>query len=221
MSKLTIAALTVITFWSTLSLGQTNKFAIGIEQGPNLSFLRGTEIQKDLYKPMVGYSGGLTFQYNLYSWLSIRTNITYERTGGKSVIQAYSGYGNYYISERTTYLNFDYIIAPMLIRLSFGNNFRFFTNVGPYFGYLFKQLEVDDNNSSFPLATYDNTEDYQKNDLGISTGLGATFAINNQLLFTFELRNNLGLYDVQKNTSFFNGSIKQNSKFLLLLSFES
>ena len=75
LNKLTITILFVFSFFATILNGQTNKFNIGIEGGPSLIFLRGDEVVEIYDKITFGYSGGLTFQYNLQDNFSVKTHL--------------------------------------------------------------------------------------------------------------------------------------------------
>ncbi|MBN4065980.1 PorT family protein, partial [Candidatus Amoebophilus asiaticus] len=129
MTRQTIILLTTLTVW-TATYGQTNKFDIGLEGGPSWTSLRGNDILEDFNDPTIGYSGGLTFQFNFPKLISLRTNIAYERKGVIAKTQAADINGNP-IGEITTHSNFDYLTMPLLTRLTFGNKMTFFINVGP------------------------------------------------------------------------------------------
>lgn len=202
-----ILFLVVVSFYASVSFGQSKRINIGLEQGPSLTFLRGTDISKDRYDPIRGFSAGLIFQYNFPQLISIRTNIAYERKGAKYQIQ--SAYYNYDPTlDMNRNLNLDYLTIPVLIQLSFGNNRKFFANIGPYFSSLIKQTVI----STFEYEI----EEYRKLDWGISSGLGVRFTINDNLLLIFELRNNLGLYDISKVIDYNVGSSFTNSTNLLI-----
>ena len=64
MKKITTILLATITFYSIVSFGQTNKFDFGLEGGPSMTLLRGNDIIEDFNDPIIGFLGGLTFQYN-------------------------------------------------------------------------------------------------------------------------------------------------------------
>jgi len=214
MDKLKTLFPTAIIFCSILSFGQVNKFDFGIEGGPSLASLRGNDFIKDFNDPTIGFSCGLTFQYNFQKLISIRTNIAFERKGSKSKIRATAIAGNP-VGEITTHSNFDYLTLPILARLTFGNKVKFFVNVGPYLGYLIKQTYVTDAINEFPKSKTDNTSNFKRIDLGLTTGLGAGLPLNDKLLITLEIRNNLGLYNISSLPVANDGTIKTNSTNLM------
>ena len=196
------------------SFGQTNKFDIGVEGSPTITFLRGNAFIDKYHKPTMGFAGGLSFQYNFKKIISLRTNIAFERKGSVLTSQTTDIIGNP-LGEKTTNTNFDYLTFPILIRATFGKKILYFVNAGPYFGYLIKQTFVskDDN---IPTITSDNTSLDKRFDTGISTGLGLSVPIKTKFAFSFEVRNNIGLYNVSAVPVANNGTIKTNSTNFLL-----
>lgn len=210
--KSLLAGLLFLTFWGT-TCGQTNKFDIGVEGSPSLIFLRGNIIA-NLGKPTIGFSGGLFFQYNFKRVVSLRTNIAFERKGSVLTYEITNINGNS-LGKVTTNTNFDYLILPILVRATFGKRVQFFVNAGPYFGYLIKQTFVT-KGDNIPTTTNDNTSLNKRFDTGISTGLGLSVPIKTKFLFSFEVRNNLGLYNVRAVSVGNNGTVKTNSTNFLL-----
>lgn len=189
--------------------GQTNRFDLGIEGSPSLTFLRGNDFIDNNHKPTIGFSGGLFFQFNFKNVISLRTNIAYERKGSVLTSQATDINGNS-LGEITTHTNFDYLTFPILIRATFGKKIKYFANVGPYFGYLIKQTFASEGDN-IPTTTSDNTSLDKRFDTGISTGIGLSVPIKTKFAVSFEIRNNLGLYNVSAVPIANNGSIKTNS----------
>ena len=216
MNKLTTILLAIIMlFCSETSLGQTNKFDIGLENGPSLRSLWGDDLVENSTDPTIGFSTGQTFQYNFPKLISIRTNVTYERKGAFSKLQLTDVAGNP-IKEITFYINLDYLTMPLLIRLTFGNKIKFFVNIGPYFSYLINQTFDTSAFNLFPIFISDNTDSFKRFDMGLSSGLGGGLPINDNFLLTLEIRNNLGFYNVSNVPIDNNGSILTNSTNLLI-----
>ena len=113
------------------------------------------------------------------------------------------------------HINFDYFTLPILLRTYIGKKHLFFTNAGPYVGYLIKQTDVD-KGSNINTVTVDNTSYTQRLDAGFTIGLGVTIPIKKSFLFTFEIRNNLGLYNVSKGAMADDKGVKTNSTNFLL-----
>jgi hypothetical protein len=197
-----------------ITYGQTNKFDIGVEGSPSLIFLRGNDFIDNNHKPTIGFSGGLFFQFNFKKVVSLRTNIAFERKGSVLTSQTTDMYGNP-LGEITTNTNFDYLTLPILVRATFGKKVQYFVNAGPYFGYLIKQTFVS-KGDNIPTTTSDNTSLDKRFDTGISIGLGLSVPIKSKFAFSFELRNNLGLYNVSAVPVGNNGTVKTNSTNFLL-----
>jgi hypothetical protein len=145
--KMLFTGLLFLTFVNT-TLGQTNKFEIGIDGSPTLTFLRGNDFIENNHKSAIGFSGGLFFQFNFKKIISLRTNIAFERKGSAFTSQATDFNGNP-LGKITSNTNFDYLTFPILVRATFGKKIQYFVNAGPYFGYLIKQTYVseDENNT--------------------------------------------------------------------------
>lgn len=211
-----------LTIWGT-TYGQTNKFDIGIEGSPSLIFLRGintipihktTVFLDKLIKPTIGFSGGLFFQYNFKKVVSLRTNIAFERKGFTFPILRTDSSGNL-LGEFTANANYDYMTLPILVRATFGDRGQFFVNAGPYFGYLIKRTNVS-KGDNIPTATDNQTSLTKRFDTGISTGLGLSVPIKTKFAFSFEVRNNLGLYNVNAMPAPNNSTNKTSSTSLIL-----
>ena len=155
----------------------STRFQLGIEGGPSLSMWR-----YDLFffpskyiEAGPGGAIGLTFKYDISNRLAIKTNLSYEMKG----------------NTRSTNPDYrlNYITLPMLLQIKFGRRPLFFINVGPYVGYL--------------LPLEDNTDYYFKPyDVGISMGIGLEVPVFHQFSLNFEIRNNTGLVNISRNTTY-------------------
>ena len=196
---------TVIVF------GQAKQFEFGIEGSPSQISLRGNEIIDNKHKSKLGFSGGVFFQFNYNKFLSLRTNLAYERKGSKT--EAWTSDVNNddeYESEGTIHANFNYLTLPILIRATLGNKVKYFVNVGPYAGYLMKKTTVHELEDNFNV-TYDETSLFKRFDAGITTGIGFSVPIKAQYSLSFEVRNNLGLINTSSVPVMNDGTIKTNS----------
>ncbi|MDR2970481.1 MAG: PorT family protein [Bacteroidales bacterium] len=205
----------------TLVHRQENKFDIGVECAPSLIFMRGNDMIKNYHKPTIGFSAGIFFQYNFPKIFSLRTNIAYERKGSvlkdmKDIQITTVDQPSEFVGRATIHTNYDYLTFPILVRATFGKKVNFFVNVGPYFGCLIKQTTVVKIKESKISQTYEETSYFKRFDIGIATGLGLSVPIKTNFAFSFEVRNNLGLYNVSKIPVANNGTIKTNSTNFLL-----
>lgn len=188
---------------------QTNKFDIGVEGGPSLISLRGNTIIDQFHASTAGFSGGFSFQYNFQKVISLRTNIAFERKGSVLTSPVVDILGNS-LGEASTYSNFEYLTLPILVRATFGKKIQFFVNAGPYFGYLIQQNFVT-KGKNLPTTKSEDKSIVKQFDTGISTGVGISVPIKTKFAFSFEVRNNLGLYNVSSRPVINSGTIKTNS----------
>jgi hypothetical protein len=209
----TIKLLFFVFFFLTISIKtycQINKFDVGVEGSPSLIFLRGNPII-EMSNATIGFSGGLFLQYNLNKIISIRTNIGFERKGSLWEGNATDARG-IQIGKTTNNMNYDYLTIPLLVRATIGNKYKFFMNAGPYFGYLLQAKSV------FEMPNFYGTSDIKGQnsvDFGLSTGLGLLYPLKSKIVLSFELRNNLGLYNVSALPVINDGTIKTNSTNLI------
>jgi hypothetical protein len=167
-----------------LCKSQSTKFQVGIEGGPSLSVIRYDEfLNHDTYSDIgLFYTIGAAFQYNMNNKLSIKTNLSFERKG-------------YQNTSGSFHYRFEYLVLPVLLKVNFGKKNWAFTNFGPYIGYLISQ-SIKFNNYVYK----GNDSPYKKIDLGLTFGIGANIPIYNQLGLTIELRDNLGLMNIEIGT---------------------
>jgi hypothetical protein len=74
MKKLTVLIFALLSFFINESSGQNSKFEIGSEGGAGLISLRGDSLFS--YDAALGFTGGISFQYNISGLFSLRTNIS-------------------------------------------------------------------------------------------------------------------------------------------------
>lgn len=183
LKTLTIVGL----FTATGVYAQKNRFDVGIEGGPNLSFF----IQKG-----AAYSGnrtatifastGITFQYNCKQVFSFRTGISYQQKGYQTPV-----YGQ---ENAKSTSRFDYLTLPFLVRATFGKKVHFFLNMGPYVGFLFGKTDRLIMDYYTPMGN--EKKDYKPLDFGFAGGLGMAVPIKKHWLISLEARNYFGMVDI-------------------------
>src|SRR6478609_1706670 len=104
----------VFSFYNQL-FAQASKIEIGVEASPSITFLKGSNFIEKMFNSTVGYSGGISFQYNFGSKIALRTNITLERKGGAGEGEFTDNYGAS-LGKATISMNFDYLTIPVLVR---------------------------------------------------------------------------------------------------------
>ena len=212
MKKLTVLIFALLSFFINESFGQNSKYEIGAEGGAGLTSLRGDSNAS--FDAALGFTGGISFQYNISKFFSFRTNISYEKKGARDKI-TYVDINGSEIGESYMHVNYSYIVLPLLARVSFGKDIKFIVNGGPYLGYLTKSTSVYDAIAEVPEVTNDNTGNTERFDFGLTAGTGVLFPVKERVLISLEIRDNLGLsntYDGENKADF---SLKNNSLSLL------
>jgi hypothetical protein len=199
MKKL-ILSLT-IGFVGMTTYAQTSRYELGLNVGANLNGYRGTSFDDVYYDPfllvsfetkkVLSSSYGVTFQYNFGDLkqsksVSLLISPTFDK-------KSYST--DTYVDGQFNLTSEGYdncLTLPILTRLSFGDNSKFFINAGPYFGYFTNGVW---STKGLYSPTSGKSVYSERLDVGLSTGFGLKTPINNKLSFNFELRNNLGFTD--------------------------
>lgn len=212
MKHLLIPLLTLVTSISISA--QQKSFDAGIEGGPSAIILRGNAAIDSTHKPTAGFSFGLFLQYNFINRISLRTGIGYEIKGTGVELRAIrtDNMGNTIETKKiNATLHLNYVSVPLLFRKYFGKKTNYFINGGPFFGYLTGiSQSQSENYFAAPDIAY-----YKRIDAGITAGLGAVVQLK-VVSISFELRNNLGLYNINAATSFYNdNTIRTNATGLL------
>lgn len=207
--------LLILVFYTSVACGQTDKMNIGVEFGAGLTSLRGNKILEELNDATIGYSVGPAFQYSFTNWISVRTNVAFEKKGAVANSPAVDDFGSYR-GEIKIHSNFYYLTIPVLARFTFGNTTKLFANIGPSFGYLIKQKTVTDAFAEYTKNVMDETDMFRRTDIGLICGIGAERPINEWLSLSVEIRNSRGLKNISKIALFNDGSIKTNSLNFLI-----
>jgi hypothetical protein len=212
--------ITIIIFLTCTSVfGQENELFIGIELGPTYTFYRGNEVLETLNKPAYRYFGGISIEYKVKNRFSIQTDISYERKGTVARgmkpnfnVDTFQSIENQPFHTR---IYFDYITIPLLLKLQTGNKVNFYVEGGGFIGFLLDGKFVT-TGDTITKQTENMTKLNNKDDLGISFGLGFNIKINKNKLLTFGLRNNLGLVSIANTPVYDDGTIKSNSTNFVL-----
>jgi hypothetical protein len=219
-SKISYAQVSSGGYNGTLSKDDNmNQVDVGITGGPSLISLRGNDYLKQFGKPAIGFSGGISFQYNFPKIFQLRTEFNFERKGciESGEFQFMDSVGNVIGTEKWKgHINFSYMTIPVLLRASYGENIKYFADAGIFFGHLFKQTYVEGPSTYFQGGTFDETQFDRLYDFGISGGIGLTFPIQQKFSISGEVRDNFGLLNTSAVAQVNDGTIKTNSTSLLI-----
>jgi hypothetical protein len=183
-----------------------NSMEVGIEGGLNIPFFTKYDSYEDVIQSNNSYVAGLTYQYNFKNRFSLRTSISFEKRRFYTGNYQYSNEDMIIQVENVqTYWNRTYISMPLLGRVNFGKKAKFFINAGPHFGMMFeneKQLDeiiLEGRGSDLPRnLEFSLDHQFKRFDVGISTGVGASVDIISRFVFSLEIRNNTGFYNISK-----------------------
>lgn len=201
---------------------QAQKIKIGINVGPTYSGFRGMNVPTVDYKYGLGFMAGVSVDYYLRENLSIKANLSYDRkaNNGESFYELRVNFDDPpRVYDQTIKNQYDYLTLPIMVKLGFGKNNRFFVNGGPFVGYL---LHSETRSSSTSESTIElfyeaplNTTGFNKRfDYGLSAGIGKSFNITGKNDLVLEIRDNLGL--VNTNDAAGGLNIKTNSVNLIV-----
>ncbi|MBD0834055.1 porin family protein [Aestuariibaculum suncheonense] len=193
----------IISFYKCFS--QSN-FKIGANIGGQISSLRGFDYDQPDNKFELVPVLGVNFEVCVTSSLSVITAFNYERWKKERGVYYYGGYSSY---EGTVKESYDFFNIPLLMRYKFGNKKLYFLEGGGFLNYFNK------GNPSGYMPLFIDFEDYN---FGLALGLGRTFYLNDNFDITLQLRNELGLSDVNKYETMVSGNVKTNT-FKLIATF--
>lgn len=190
--KLRELKLTLIGGFLSLSIfSQQNKIKLSVNAGVNYSSLRFEDTRVHEHDSEIGYLMGIGGQFYFNEKLSIKTELNYEREivsvfSPETVINGVK-YGNYRIYDVYEFLN-----LPVLLQYEFGNKNPFYINGGAFLGYFLRARErINKRELSDDLSKY-----FGNFDFGIVVSVGKEFLLSNSNKLILELRNNLGLINI-------------------------
>lgn len=187
-----------------MTYGQNSKINVGLEFTPTITSLGGKSMISNSDSRM-GISTGLSVERFLNSNISIKSGLNYERKGSKTSTLLTNDLGEL-IGTQELKLNFNYLTLPILISSSTEGKTKFYINAGPFFGFLISHKRKVSAVAGHPKNSFDDTESMKRIDLGFSLGCGLNIPFGDAFLLDLGLRDNMGLFNIDKN-----GSIKTNS----------
>lgn len=199
MKKL-IFFVTIILFYSNIQ-AQSDKWRLGIEGGVNLGYLKSEyqiSTDRELTKFPSGVNAGLAVQYKISHLFFIQSGLYYKGMNAYDYSESFVGTIKTFYSATYKY---DYIVLPLLLKFSLGNDFRLNVTGGGQLGYLFKQEDEFKSSDKDLNRTYENIDLYHRLDIGINIGLGISYLVNDQIGISLDFRSNRGVVGITKKTS--------------------
>jgi len=135
---------------------------LGVKLGFNNSSLRFDPTVEQNFHP--GFIGGISFKHIEQKSLGIQIELNFVQAGWGENLEDGADY-----SRRLNYMQ-----LPVMTHVNFGNQTKFFLNIGPYVGYLLSENESTNNFSKADSNSYYGTEVQNRFDFGLAAGLGAS-----------------------------------------------
>ena len=201
----------ILLFTSMLVLAQKTNF--GVYAGPSFTKLRlesryalPVDVNIDPYDFKTGFTVGGYFTWNFASNVGLRTELNFDRKGGKSGLPLSDGNGNplpnYSIKD-----NFDYLQLPVIVQLSAGEDFKMHIHIGYAFSYLLHRTDKFPDEIRVVTPTQSiillMPEGYKDIDHSIVAGIGASTFLPNGMTFQAALRAFNGKLNISKGDSAF------------------
>jgi len=193
---------------SYTSKAQDSKFKIGLIGGPNYTSLFGNEVIKNAYYSGFQYNVGIGLDYHLVKRLSLISGLLLEQNYSYVDIHFTDQFGTptYSTVAKST---FHQLNLPIALKIKLiDHKLNLYTNIGTNFQYLSKYVYSADD--GLITRNFNQTNDYNRFNIGLITSLGSSYKITKFWNFSLEVRNNLGLSNAAKN-----GNLKINSTSLL------
>jgi hypothetical protein len=193
---------------SYTSKAQDSKFKIGLIGGPNYTSLFGNEVIKNAYNSGFQHNAGIGLDYQLVKRHSLISGLLLEQNYSYVDIHFTDQFGTptYSTIAKST---FHQLNLPIALKIKLiDRKLNLYTNIGTNFQYLTKYVYSADD--GLITRNFDQTNDYNRFNIGLITSLGSSYKITKFWNFSLEVRNNLGLSNAAKN-----GNLKINSTSLL------
>lgn len=194
---------------------------VEIFAGPSFLTIRGSEDVSDGREPFVRLNAGVSLKHNFTNRTSLTGGIFYGKKGGRQIIETIY-YDTISQSEKSGEVEYivelEYLTIPITVRYNFLKKRILFVEVGPYLGILLKETTTVTRFYSGQRNSFEDTESYNKNDFGVTVGIGLSLPINTRISLSAKVNTDIGLIDVSKldpNMST-HDIIKTNSTSLLL-----
>ena len=205
----------LIAICATSSItAQTSKWQMGFEAGPSVTTIHSQNVDF-LFTPTVGYCAGFSAQYNADRWISVRTQVNYERKGGFRGAFPITDINGVTVGSMNVSVANNYITAPLMIRAQFGKSAKVFIDAGAYGGYLTRATSTERQSTSegITFMMVDITQFRDLFDFGFCGGLGVEAPIGNNANVSVGFRYNHGQGNMQgdtKSITLYNRSLNFN-----------
>ena len=188
---------------------QEKQVDLGFNGGPSFNSSHGSSLTNNQTGTLMGYTVGGHVRFGITKHLGIKAILQYEQNGWSyrsMTFENSSGTGlvNSDLDYKLNYLN-----LPLLAHYEFGQGVKFNGSGGVFIGALLKNqliTKIEDQpavkSSSKGLRTFN---------YGLSFGIGTQIPISSKVKVSLDLRDNLGLADLNKSPNSSRSTLKTNS----------
>ncbi|MBL0340717.1 MAG: PorT family protein [Bacteroidetes bacterium] len=188
------------------------EMVFGAEVGGGIRRWYGEKSINNLDGIAFSYTAGLSIRYQFSKKLAVATAVAFERKGAIFKAMFTNNFGDE-IGRKLKY-NLDYVTVPLNIVVVFNSKLKPFISAGPYISYLRNsKLKVDIPYQG--VLTIDQDDQYKKFDYGISFGGGVIIPFGEQIGLSLQLRDNLGLVEIEEPSIYGSSEIKNNTVHFL------
>jgi len=183
--------------------GAMAQFTYGPKLGLNLANQSG-DVENN--KMLIGFNIGVAGNYSITDMFSVQAEISYDKKGAKYEWEDETG------NKTSTPVSFGYINIPIMGVASFGDDIKFFGEIGPTIGIL-TSAKID-GESEFDMPVYDPQNPwapptyekvkykdwYKSTDIGLVIGAGAGIPVSN-MVCKVDIRYNFSLATIHEPDS--------------------
>lgn len=195
------------------SSAQRPRLEISAQGGPSYGWLRGNPVLHS-GSGLVGAAVGATFQYGLTERSSLRLGVGYQQKGS-SVAMTFTDIIGNDLGKGKVHNNLDYLMMPLLFRVSCGTGTRISAGLGPYLGYLIDARRSYSGSANNMPGT-DMLQELERVDFGVSGSVGVERSLGARTVLHAEVRYDHGLADISALPVIGHGSIRTNAACLVV-----
>jgi Outer membrane protein beta-barrel domain len=206
-----LLAFCILMCFSTIGLAQS-KMRIGIEGGANYANYSASG-----FDSKVAFVAGVSSEFQIKNKIYITAELLFER---KRAIKETTFHefdpndpfgGTGYVFRE--YIQNDYLVLPIQVKFEFSKYDPFYISTGFFAAYALNTDYHTDDDTSY----YYDTGEFKNMDYGMVIGFGKSFNLGTKKRLNIEIRENIGMADINNISYQFSGSsVTTNSLNLLL-----
>jgi len=184
-----------------IGFGAMAQFTYGPKVGLNLANLRGDDVDNN--KMLIAFNAGVAGNIAISEMFAVQVEALYDAKGAKYEGTDASG------NEENYPFSLGYITVPILAQASFGDEIKFYGELGPTIGLLMSakldgESEMTTMDGSGNTVTVKYKDNYKSTDFGLGIGAGAKVPLSG-LALVIGARYNLGLTNIGEEQEVFVG----------------